>query len=709
MYRDDLKEELEKEVQFNLEKEKLKEVLKEIDVQMLEYIEVRKKVIDYILKLRKKNLEEYEDDEDKVVEYFDHEMYEKEEEYRLVNKSVKELTILSNSPYFGKVKFQDEYGEETIYIGRFGVKERQNYGSIVIDWRSPISALFYAGKLGTVKYTSPMGEIETEVLSKRQFIIKKSNLIGMFDSSMDVKDEILQMVLSKNAGEKLKDIVMTIQKEQDDLIRQPRRGAIVVNGVAGSGKTTIALHRVAYLLYNYRQILQGKVLILGPNSIFIDYISLVLPSLGEEKVTQITFREFANDMINESHIMDFKNYMENVLSKEKNFSEEISYKRSLQYIEDIDNLISRLEKNYFKVEDIFFYDKLIVSKKEIDDMFNNSFKGMPLFKRSNRIKRIIYSKVKDERNRLVMSIQKEYKNKLKNLTKDQLNDYENNLEYRRRNDIRDVVKEVIDIKKNKLNWLENPDVITLYDDFNENKPLIYDDLAPILYLKIKLEGLRYKDEIRHIVIDEAQDYSPLQFRVIYELTKCKSFTIVGDRNQKIILPKEKPAMGKLQDILPDLEVKHFSLDKSYRSTNEIMNYANKYLGENKTIPLVRSGKEVVEERVNNSKELVDKILDNVVKLKEKGYESIAIICKNLKETEFIGNLIKARIHINVLDREDMIYSSGEVILPSYFAKGLEFDAVIMIDTCEENENTLKYIMATRALHELYVYKTSSIN
>ena len=709
MYRDDLKKELEKEVELNLEKEKLEEVLKEIEVQVLECIETRKKVIDYILKLRKKNLEQYEDDEDKVVEYFNHEMYEKEEQYRLVNKSIKELTILSNSPYFGKVRFQDEYGEEEIHIGRFGVTGRKSYEPIVTDWRSPVSALFYAGKLGTVKYTSPMGEVETEVLSKRQFIIKKSNLVGMFDSSIDVKDEILQMVLSKNAGEKLKDIVMTIQKEQDNLIRQPRTGAIVVNGVAGSGKTTIALHRVAYLLYNYRKVLQGKVLILGPNSIFIDYISLVLPSLGEEKVTQITFREFAENMLNVPHIMDFKDYMEKALSGQKDFSEEIRYKGSLQYVQDMDNLIGRLEKDCFKIEDVFFYDKLIISGEDIDKMFNYYFKDMPLFKRSARIKRVIYSKVRDERNRLIISIQKEYENKVKSLTESELNDCGNELEYKRRNDIRDVIKEVINIKKNKLIWLKNPDVITLYNDFNGNKLLIYDDLAPILYLKIKLEGLRYRNEIRHIVIDEAQDYSLLQFRVIYELTKCKSFTIVGDTNQKIIFSKETPAVEKLENILPDLEIKRFSLNKSYRSTNEIIDYANKYLEGDKTVPLVRSGKKVVEKRVDNSEELVDKILDNVVKLKERGYESIAIICRDLKDTEAIGNLIKTRIHINVLDREDMIYSSGEVILPSYFAKGLEFDAVIMIDTCEKNENTLKYIMATRALHELYVYKTSSIN
>lgn len=234
-------------------------------------------------------------------------------------------------------------------------------------------------------------------------------------------------------------------------------------------------------------------------------------------------------------------------------------------------------------------------------------------------------------------------------------------------------------------------------------------MAAILYLKAKLEGLKYNRGIRHIVIDEAQDYSPLQFWVIKELTDCKSFTIVGDINQRIIPSQDKCAMMELKDIFTDIEVKNFSLDKSYRSTNEIISYANKYLKHNKIISLVRTGKEVIEKQIDNHKELVDKILHDVVELKERGYESIAVICRDLKNTEALSNLIKRRMRINLIDRENMIYSSGEVILPSYFAKGLEFDAVIMVDTSQSNDDTLKYIMATRALHELYVYKTSSIN
>lgn len=709
MYEENLKKDLDREFELKLEKQKLKEVLKEINVQILDYVNMRKQIVGSILDLREKNLEQYRDDEDQYVEYFSHEMYAKEEQYRLVNKNIRELSILKSSPYFGKIEFKDSYGEESIYIGRFGMTARKDYEPIIIDWRSPVCALFYEGKLGALKYQSPGGEIEAEVLSKRQFIIKKSTLLGMFDSNLDVKDEILQMVLSKNAGEKLKDIVMTIQKEQDSIIRQPRKGAVVVNGVAGSGKTTIALHRVAYLLYNYRKILQKKVLILGPNSIFIDYISRVLPSLGEEKVIQTTFTEFFGSIMDLPPAMSFREHTENFVNNNKEFIDEVIYKGSLQYMNDIDKLVHKVEKSCFKTENIVFYDKVILFGEQIDKMLTYDFKNMPLFKRIRRLKGIIYSKIKDERNILVNLIQKDYKDRIESMAEEELNDFQTDLEYRRRNKIRGVIGEVIKIKKEKLKWMDEPDVISIYNDFNNNKPLIYNDLAAILYLKAKLEGLKYNRGIRHIVIDEAQDYSPLQFWVIKELTDCKSFTIVGDINQRIIPSQDKCAMMELKDIFTDIEVKNFSLDKSYRSTNEIISYANKYLKHNKIISLVRTGKEVIEKQIDNHKELVDKILHDVVELKERGYESIAVICRDLKNTEALSNLIKRRMRINLIDRENMIYSSGEVILPSYFAKGLEFDAVIMVDTSQSNDDTLKYIMATRALHELYVYKTSSIN
>lgn len=711
MENDELEKELRNQIEINNEKEKLSEVIEEINKQILMFIDSRKSVANFILKYREKTLEDYKDDEDKKIDYFNHELFVKEEQFKVIEKKLREFNILKDYPYFGKVNFEDKYGEEKIYIGRFGVIDRDEYTPIVVDWRSPVSSLFYEGKLGEAEYTSPEGVEKANIISKRQFVIKKGELTGMFDSALNVKDDILQYVLSKSADEKLKNIVMTIQKEQDDLIRQPRKGVMVIDGVAGSGKTTVALHRIAYLLYNYRSELQDKVLIFGPNAIFMDYISTILPSLGEDGVDQTTFRSFASRIIDIEEIMDFKRYMENILQNNNEFTKKIEYKRSLEYIKVIDKLINNLEKNYFKVSDVKFYDKILVEKSEIEEMFNVYFKKMPLFKRSSRIVRVIYSKIKDERNSRVKKVQKDYDNIIKNMNEDELNIGEADLEFKKRIKIRKIIEESLNIKKNQLKWLRNPNVIDIYNEFNKNEELIYEDLAPIIYIKIKLEGLKYKEHLRHIVIDEAQDYSPLEFIVIKELTNCKSFTIVGDVNQSIIPLKEPSAMINLEKIFTDVNVKKFLLKTSYRSTNEIMDYANKYVNSNKLSVGVRNGEKVEESKVNTLEELTDNIVKNIIELKEKDYESIAIICRSLKETEVLSKLIEEKIHINVFDKEYMIYSKGEIIIPSYFAKGLEFDAVIMVDNFlsnSESENKLKYVMSTRALHKLYVYNASGI-
>ncbi|MCH3964915.1 MAG: AAA family ATPase [Clostridium sp.] len=706
-----LEAEIRKEIEINKEKDKLKWVIDKINNQLIELVDNRKDVVNFILKYREKNLEEYKDDEDKQIDYFNHELYVKEEQFKLIERRLRELTILKESPYFGKVYFKDKYGETRIYIGRFGVTDEEEYEPIIVDWRSPVSSLFYQGKLGETYYNAPEGMESADVLAKRQFIIKNGKLDGMFDSSLNVKDEILQFILSKNTDEKLKDVVMTIQKEQDELIRQPLNGVLVVNGAAGSGKTTIALHRTAYLLYNYREKLQDRVLILGPNSIFMDYISMVLPSLGEESVKQATFREFASEIIKMDEVMDFKGYMENMLSDQDKFRGEIEYKRSAEYAEDIDDLISNLENSYFKPQDVKFYDSMIATRFEIEEMLKVHFKSMPLFKRTGRIVRVLYSRIKDERNRRVKEIQENYRKVIANMSDEQLNNSATDLEFARRNKISEVIAEVLKIKREKLSWIKNPDIIQIYNEYNKNREIIYEDLAPILYMKIKLEGLKYYKHLKHIVIDEAQDYSTLEFKVIRELTGCRSFTIVGDMNQRLVPGDDECAMAELEDIFSDLDVRNFSLTTSYRSTSEIMEYANRYLEKSSAVG-VRNGEKVIEHQTHNMDELVEGIIEDIDKFKRKGYESIAVICKSLKQIKMLSAPIKEKIHINVFYREDMIYSKGEILIPSYFAKGLEFDAVIMVDdffNSQKSMNKLKYIMATRALHELSVYRTWDVS
>jgi DNA helicase-2/ATP-dependent DNA helicase PcrA len=698
----ELEKEIQKEFEAEREKQKLDDTVNIIKSEIVNYINKRTTLSENLIDFRKKNIEDYRDDEDKLIEYFDHERYVSEESFKAIDRKLKEFTILQPAPYFGKVDFKEVvYNEkDQIYVGRFGITPDDAYEPIVVDWRAPVASLFYAGKLGESHYEAPMGKVATDILGKRQFIIKKEQLLGMFDSELDVKDEILQMVLSESAGEKLKDIIMTIQAEQDSIIRQPKEKTIVVDGIAGSGKTTIALHRVAYLLYNYRKVLQDKVLILGPNKIFMEYISTVLPSLGEIGVRQQTFVEFALDILELKDIMDFKDYMEKVISKDKEFIEEILLKTSTEYIVELDKFIDTLNSRYFKAKDLYVGDLKIVPKEAVIELFDY-YSSMPLFRRSAKVKRILFAKIRDARDEKVREIEKWYKDTMTSLNEDQKSIQESDLSFRRRLMIREVIEKVISAK-NSLVWINNEDCVEIYNSLNRNKRLTIDDLAPILYLKIKLEGLKIDEDIKHVVIDEAQDYSLLQFTVIKELTKCRGYTIVGDRNQRMIPVAGNSPMMELGKIFD--EVEHFALNKSYRSTKEIMEYANKYLKEDKIIPIVRSGKNVVEKSFSNYEALVDEVYSNLQNLTKEGFESIAIVCKNLKETKKIAALIKGRMKLKIIDREDIIYNKGEVALPSYFAKGLEFDAVIVVKTEEDTEeDKMAYVMATRALHELYVY------
>ena len=689
--------------EFLQEEQNLEYTLNLLSQEILNYIQKRKDVSDYILEYRKKFIEEYRDDEDKVMEYFDHERYVKEEMYRTIDKKLAEFTKLKESPYFGKVNFEDNGYAEQIYVGRYGLTPEGNFDAAIVDWRAPVASLFYKGTLGETSYKSPAGEVLVDILARRQIMIKKGKLEGFFDSDIDVKDDILQMILSSNAGEKLKDIVMTIQKEQDEIIREERMKVVVVNGVAGSGKTTIALHRVAYLLYNFREQLGDKVLILGPNDIFIDYIGEVLPTLGESNVNQQTFAHFViNEIGLNEPVIDFTAYLEEVLKGNEEVINEIKYKAAEGFISVLDKKYEDLENSYFNVQAAKFFDEEVVSIEEINDLFENYYKYMPLFRRSKKIKRIITEKLKDKRDELVRNLNAEVKGKLASLTEEQLVIEQNNIEFQRKIRIREIVRELMIQKENLAKWIDNESIVDIYKEFTNTENLSYLDLPAILYLMIKLDGKKSSKEIKHIVIDEAQDYSMLQFIVLKELTGCKSYTIVGDSNQRLIKVEEEPAMLKLKSLFGGF-VKNYALNKSYRSTFQIMEYASKLLDENAIVPFVRKGKFDVEEvEVKDEDDLIDTILETLEDYDDENYDNIAIITKDKEELKKIAPELKKFTKLLAFDREDVIYRGGKVIVPSYYAKGLEFDGVIIVNFDDNTDDLVKYIMATRALHRLKV-------
>jgi DNA helicase-2/ATP-dependent DNA helicase PcrA len=694
-----------KAVELLVEQKKLQETIDIINQEILIYINKRKYITEYILDYRKKVIEEYRDDEDKIIDYFDHERYVKEEAFKTIDRRLKELTILKESPYFGRITFNDiEFDSiENLYIGRFGLTPEDTYEPVIVDWRAPVAALFYHGSLGKATYNSPKGPVETEILSRRQLIVKKGKLQGLFDSAVDVKDEILQMVLSTNSSEKLKDVIMTIQQEQDEIIRKGRDKNIVVNGVAGSGKTTIALHRVAYLLYNYRKELQDKVLILGPNSIFMEYISHVLPSLGEVGVKQETFSSFALKEIGEPlNIMEFEDYLEKLVSGDKEFLEEVAYKNSQTFIEELEKFINELEQSYFTVEPVKYFGEVIVTQEEINELFQKHYAYMPLFRRSQKIKRILISKIKDKRDEKVWQLNKEIEEAKKKLTAEELIIEENNLLFQRKLRIREIVREVMNARESIDQWIENDTIVNIYNKFNNYKPLNINDLSPILYMMIKLDGKKSSESYRHVVIDEAQDYSSLQFKVVKELTGSKYFTVVGDVNQRFVKHNSVAPMMELHEVFDDVETEYYNLNKSYRSTFEIMEYANKFLSEEKIIPLVRHGEPVDFVKASSEEKFIDEILNTLAEYNKEGLESIAVVTRDGAALNKVWNKLKDKVHLVKFDNEDVLYNGGNVIIPSYFAKGLEFDGVIIADfeENEKKEDLIKYIMCTRALHRL---------
>ena len=689
--------------EFLQEEQNLDLTLDLLSKEILNYIQKRKDVADYILEYRKKFIEEYRDDEDKVMEYFDHERYVKEQAFTTIDKKLKELTILKESPYFGKVNFEDDGYAEQIYVGRYGLTPEGSFDAAIVDWRAPVASLFYKGTLGETSYKAPDGEVPVDILARRQIMVKKGRLEGFFDSDVDVKDDILQMILSSNAGEKLKDIVMTIQKEQDEIIREERMKVIVVNGVAGSGKTTIALHRVAYLLYNFREQLGDKVLILGPNDIFMDYIGDVLPTLGESNVNQQTFANFAIKEIGLNEpVVDFTAYLEEVLKSNEEVINEIKYKAGEEFISILDKKCEDLEENYFNFKPVKFFDKEVVGLEEINELFERHYKYMPLFRRSQKIKRVITSKLKDKRDELVRNLNAEVNDKLASLSEDELVIEQNNIEFQRRIRVREIVRELMKQKENLEAWIDNENIVDIYKEFTNTDELSYLDLPAILYLMIKLDGKKTKQDIKHIVIDEAQDYSMLQFIVLKELTGCRSYTIVGDANQRLIKVEEEPAMLKLKSLFGGF-VKNYALNKSYRSTFQIMEYASKLLNENAIVPFVRKGKYDVEEiQVKDEDDLIDTILETLEEYDDENYDNIAIITKDKNDLKKISPELKKFTKILAFDREDVIYRGGKVIVPSYYAKGLEFDGVIIVNFDDNTDDLVKYIMSTRALHRLKI-------
>ena len=593
------------------------------------------------------------------------------------------LCKIKNKPYFASIVFKDEAGEIfNIYMSLTYLKD-ENSNNILFDWRSPICSLFYDYETGPCSYVAPEGIISGELKRKRQYKIENNELVGVFDNSLNISDEVLQEVLAEESSDRMRQVVNTIQQEQNQVIRNLEDDNLIVQGIAGSGKTTVALHRIAFLLYRIKNLNSNNILIFSPNNIFTEYISDVLPSLGEDNTLQTTFSYYLEAFITEYYgVESFTDFISRYYSYNEVNPELVKYKQSDEIIKDLDNYLEDYVSNCKFTSSFNEGEAHHIEKDEINEMLHYKYDKLPLFERVDEIAEKLCSN--------------NYKGKLaKKKTYLKLLYKNSNFE----KDYQKIMKEfyLSDYCKMKL-----PE--KTINSFVYKNIINYEDALIFAYIKGKLEGFIYESTIKQVIIDEAQDYNRLQYIIINEAFKKADFTILGDINQNINPYYHYESLEELKGLFKG-ETKYLELLKTYRSSPEIIEYTNKILNL-KHVNAVRKSTNkpvVIRKDYDNLKK---RLVEDIKELQSK-YKSTALITKDNREAEYIYDLIKDDINISLVDATTKGFTKELIIVPAYVSKGLEFDSVIIYNdrnnSYRRNERNLLYVACTRCQHELYIY------
>lgn len=580
------------------------------------------------------------------------------------------LFRIQDKPYFGSIRFKDEDGEENIYIGITHVEDKLNY--YVHDWRSPICSMFYDYETGPASYKAPSGIIKGEITKKRQYIIENAELKHIFDNDLNISDSLLQEVLAEESSDKMKNIVNTIQEEQNKVIRNTEDKNLIVEGIAGSGKTSVALHRIAFLLYRIPNLTSSNVVVFTPNKVFSEYISNVLPELGEDNTYDMTFYDLLCQNINEyKDIENFTDFISRYYKKEVINYDLVKYKQSDEIIKDLDDYVKDILNNISFTKNLEFDGFIDISVEELNKMLTYKYSNFPLFERIKEMsEKIAY------------------------------NNYAGNTKYAR--SIEKILKENLNIKLD-LKAIFNNFFISKYSKYKDKidgNYLYYEDACIFLYLKSLLVGFNTNHVIKQVVIDEAQDYNKLQYLIIKKTFKTANYTILGDSNQTINPYYKYESLKELTNMFEGS--KYITLTKTYRSTDKIIDYTNKILGLTLSVAIRNQKSNDIIFRNNVKKE---DFVKDITYLKDMS-KSIAIITKDDKEAEEVYNMLKDDFDIMLLGGYGHI-KRDLVVVPSYTAKGLEFDSVIIYNDIDnkytKEDKYLYYVACTRAQHNLIIY------
>ena len=484
----------------------------------------------------------------------------------VINKR-KRLTKILAIPYFGRIDFLEKKENSKvmpIYIGIHTFYDPESRATLIHDWRAPVSSMFYDHELGEAGYRSPSGEIKGEISLKRQYRIRGGKMEFMIESALTVHDDILQKELSSNADDKMKNIVATIQREQNRIIRNEDIRTLIIQGVAGSGKTSIALHRIAYLLYTFRDSISSKdILIVSPNKVFSDYISNVLPELGEETVPETSMEQILSGVL--EHKYKYQTYfgLVNELLEKPSSSliDRIAYKASFGFISELDKFILHIENTYFKAADVKLTKYITIPAPFIEEQYLR-FNRYPIRRRFDAMADYMLDMLKIQ---YAFTVTTAGRNLLKK---------EIRLMFAGNNDIQ--------VYKDFFKWTNNPGMFKM----RKGHTLEYSDLAPLAYLHLALEGNGNQPfRVKHLLIDEMQDYSPIQYKVIQKLFPCRK-TVLGDAGQSVN-PYGSSTAETIQKSLTASEI--MKLCKSYRSTFEITDFAQKIHPNAELEPVARHG------------------------------------------------------------------------------------------------------------------------